>query len=139
MYGRQGGNSRETYQRGDVEMPALIFDEEQVKQVIDRVVERTFQMHYSWDWPGGVAFYGVCEAYEATGNEKYLTKLKEWVDENIEDGLPSLSVNGVSVGHCLLTLYQATGEQRYLDISIEMAEFLAKKRSGLPTAFSSIR
>ncbi|MBJ8192218.1 hypothetical protein JDS79_36285, partial [Bacillus cereus] len=44
---------------GDVEMPALIFDEEQVKQVIDRVVERTFQMHYSWDWPGGVAFYGA--------------------------------------------------------------------------------
>ncbi len=112
---------------GDVEMPALIFDEEQVKQVIDRVVERTFQMHYSWDWPGGVAFYGVCEAYEVTGNEKYLTKLKEWVDENIEDGLPSLSVNGVSVGHCLLTLYQATGEQKYLDIAIEMAEFLAKK------------
>ncbi len=35
---------------GDEEMPALIFDEEQIKQVIDRVVERTFQMDYSWDW-----------------------------------------------------------------------------------------
>ncbi|AWB46507.1 glycoside hydrolase 105 family protein [Paenibacillus sp. CAA11] len=108
-------------------MPKLVFDEEQVRKVIDRVVERTFNMDFSWDWPGGVAFYGVCEAYEATGNEDYLVKLKEWVDDNMEDGLPRLSVNGVSIGHSLLTLYQATGEEKYLDIAKEMADFLASK------------
>ncbi|GIO87350.1 unsaturated rhamnogalacturonyl hydrolase YesR [Paenibacillus faecis] len=105
-------------------MPALQFDEEEIKQIIDRVVDRTFRMDFSWDWPGGVAFYGVCEAYDATGNKAYLDQLKAWVDENIEDGLPKLSVNGVSIGHCLLTLYEATGEEKYMEIAKEMAEFL---------------
>lgn len=54
---------------GDVEMPALIFDEEQVKQVIDRVVERTFQMHYSWDWPGGVAFTEYAKRMKRQGTK----------------------------------------------------------------------
>jgi unsaturated rhamnogalacturonyl hydrolase len=108
-------------------MPAFTYDEAQIISAIDRVVERTLRMDFSWDWPGGVAFYGVCEAYEATGKEEYLVALKTWVDDNIADGLPKLSVNGVSIGHCLITLYQATGEQKYLDIAIEMAEFLTHK------------
>ncbi|MEI7025155.1 glycoside hydrolase family 88/105 protein [Paenibacillus sp. y28] len=105
-------------------MPALVFDEQEIKQVIDKVVHRTFQMDFDWDWPGGVAFYGVTEAYEATGNKEYLALLKAWVDEKLEDGLPKLSVNGISIGHTLLTLYKATGEQTYMDIAIQMAEFL---------------
>lgn len=108
-------------------MPAFTFDEEQIQNTIDRVVDRTLRMDFSWDWPGGVAFYGVCEAYEATGKEEYLIALKTWVDENLAEGLPKLSVNGVSIGHCLLTLYEATGDQKYLDIAIEMAEFLRGK------------
>lgn len=37
-------------------MPALVFDDQQIEFVIDRVVDRTFRMDFSWDWPGGVAF-----------------------------------------------------------------------------------
>lgn len=37
-------------------MAQLIFDEEKVTSVIDRIVKRTFQMDFAWDWPGGVAF-----------------------------------------------------------------------------------
>lgn len=55
-------------------MPALQFDEQHIRDVIDRVVERTFNMDFRWDWPGGVAFYGICEAYEATGKKEYLDK-----------------------------------------------------------------
>lgn len=112
---------------GALDMPALVYDEAKVKQTIDRVVERTFNMDFNWDWPGGVAYYGVCEAYEATGNEEYLTKLKAWVDEHMEDGLPKLSVNGVSIGHCLLTLYQVYQDEKYLNTAVEMAEFLKNK------------
>ncbi|WP_438351187.1 glycoside hydrolase family 88 protein [Paenibacillus sp. FA6] len=50
--------------------------------------------------------------------------MKGWVDDRIEDGLPKLSVNGVSVGHALITLYQATGEERYAEIIKRMADFL---------------
>ena len=56
-----------------MEMPQLQFDENHIRDVIDRVVDRTFRMDFSWDWPGGVAFYGVAEAYEATGNERYIS------------------------------------------------------------------
>ncbi|MGG6312552.1 glycoside hydrolase family 88/105 protein [Paenibacillus macerans] len=108
-------------------MPALAFEEEAVLAAIDRVVERTFNVDFRWDWPGGVAFYGVCEAYEATGNEVYLARLRAWVDEQMEDGLPKLSVNGVSLGHSLLTLHRATGEEKYLQTAIRMADFLQQE------------
>jgi unsaturated rhamnogalacturonyl hydrolase len=105
-------------------MPALQFNEKEIRTAIDRVVHRTFQMDFNWDWPGGVAFYGVTEAYEATGNEEYLELLKKWVDEQLEDGLPKLSVNAVSIGHSLLTLYKATQEKKYIEIAEQMADFL---------------
>ncbi|WP_248925132.1 glycoside hydrolase family 88 protein [Paenibacillus hamazuiensis] len=105
-------------------MPALEFDEKQILEAIDRVVQRTFQMDFNWDWPGGVAFYGVTEAYEATGKQEYIDMLKAWVDEQLEDGLPKLSVNAVSIGHSLLTLHKATGDQRYIDIATQMADYL---------------
>ncbi|WJH34384.1 glycoside hydrolase family 88 protein [Paenibacillus sp. CC-CFT747] len=105
-------------------MPKLVFDEQEIRSAIDRVVERTYRMDFSWDWPGGVAFYGVCEAYAATGKEEYLNGLKAWVDENMEDGLPKLSVNGVSIGHALLTLYEVTRDEKYLATATEMAEYL---------------
>ncbi|NOU96148.1 glycoside hydrolase 105 family protein [Paenibacillus sp. LMG 31456] len=105
-------------------MPALQFDENEIREVIDRVVHRTFQMDFNWDWPGGVAFYGVTEAYEATGKQEYLDLLKAWIDEQLEDGLPKLTVNAVSVGHSLLSLYKATGEDKYIEYAIQMADFL---------------
>ncbi len=105
-------------------MPKLMIDQTEIKDAIDRVVKRTFQMDFNWDWPAGVAFYGVAAAFEATGNEEYLELLKSWVEEQLEDGLPRLTVNAVSVGHTLISLYQATQDERYLDVAKEMAEFL---------------
>ncbi|UQZ82175.1 Unsaturated rhamnogalacturonyl hydrolase YesR [Paenibacillus konkukensis] len=105
-------------------MPALQYDENEIRTVIDRVVRRTFQMDFNWDWPGGVAFYGVTEAYEATGNKEYIELLKNWVDEQLEDGLPKLTVNAVSIGHSLISLYKATGEEKYIDFAVQMADFL---------------
>lgn len=108
-------------------MTQWVIDEERVRDAMDRVVERTFRMDFEWDWPAGVAFYGVCEAYAATGKAEYLERVKQWVDENLEEGLPKLSVNGVSVGHTLLTLHRETGEERYLETAVRMAEYLQKE------------
>lgn len=105
-------------------MPPLTFDEQEIRQAIDRVVDRTFGMDFNWDWPGGVAFYGICEAYEATGKTEYMDRLQAWVDEQLEDGLPKLSVNGVSIGHSLISLYRYTEDERYLNIARQMAEYL---------------
>ncbi|WP_088102017.1 glycoside hydrolase family 88/105 protein [Halalkalibacter urbisdiaboli] len=105
-------------------MKPLIFDEQEMVERIDRIVKRTFEMDLTWDWPAGVAFYGVGCAYLATKNEAYLTMLKDWIDEYIDFGIPPMSVNIVSMGHTLLTLYQETGEEKYLDLAKEKAEYL---------------
>lgn len=105
-------------------MPQLVLEENKVTQAIDRVVERTFKMDFGWDWPGGVALYGVSQAYEVTGEKKYLQQIKDWVDAELEDGLPKLTVNASSIGHILLTLYKETNEERYMEYAIQMADYL---------------
>ena len=85
------------------------------------------RMDMPWDWPCGVAYYGICEAYEVTKNEKYLQLVKDRVDEYIELGLPKWTVNTCSMGHCLITLYQHTGDEKYLDIAKSKVEYLEKE------------
>lgn len=53
-------------------MANLIFDKAQIEATIDKIVDRTMRMDMTWDWPCGVAYYGICEAYEVTKNERYL-------------------------------------------------------------------
>lgn len=98
--------------------------EEIIKQ-IERVAEKTFEVDMQWDWSAGVAFYGVACAYEATGNKKYLDLLKSWIDNYLEvDGLPDFTVNSIAMGHCLITLYEAVQEEKYLEIIRKKAEYL---------------
>lgn len=98
-------------------MAGLIFDKAQIEQTIDAVVARTMRMDMTWDWPCGVAYYGICEAYEVTGKQEYLKLVQDRVDEYIELGLPEWTVNTCSMGHCLITLYEHTGDERYLNIA----------------------
>lgn len=106
-------------------MLKLDFDEKEIRQVIDKIVKRTMRMDLTWDWPCGVAYYGIADAYEKTGNEEYLELLKNRVDELIELGLPSVwTVNACAMGHCLITLYKATGEQKYWDIVMSKIAYI---------------
>ena len=89
----------------------LNYDKAQLEAVVDKVAERTMNMDMTWDWPCGVAYYGITEAYEATGNKKYLDMVKERVDELISLGLPDFTVNTCAMGHVLLTLYKETGDE----------------------------
>lgn len=43
--------------------------------------------------------------------------MQDRVDEYIELGLPEWTVNTCSMGHCLITLYEHTGDERYLNIA----------------------
>ncbi|MBQ1290118.1 MAG: glycoside hydrolase family 88 protein, partial [Lachnospiraceae bacterium] len=108
-------------------MSILTYDKEQIKKVMDKVVERTMRMDMTWDWPCGVAYYGISKAYEVTGDEAYLKAMKDRVDEYIELGLPKVwTVNACAMGHCLITLYRATGDQRYWDILMSKIEYLRR-------------
>ena len=108
-------------------MGKLHYDEAKITDAMDRILERTKRMDLSWDWPCGVAYYGLAEAYEATKNKAYLDFLKERVDELMELGLPVLTVNTCAMGHCLITLYEATGEEKYMDIIRLKIQYLTEE------------
>lgn len=109
-------------------MSGLNYDKKQIENLIDLIVVRTMRMDLTWDWPCGVAYYGICKAYEVTKNEKYLNLVKERVDKYIELGLPKVwTVNTCAMGHCLITLYQATGDEKYWEIAMSKIEYLRKE------------
>lgn len=105
-------------------MASIQMDREQVLKAIDSIVRRTMNMDLTWDWPCGVAYYGICEAYRVTGNEDYLRLMKERVDEYIELGLPSWTVNTCAMGHCMLSLHEWTGEEKYKEIAKSKVDYI---------------
>ena len=105
-------------------MAGLNYNKAEMEEAIDRIVERTMRMDMPWDWPCGVAYYGISKAYEVTKNEKYLNLMKERVDEYIELGIPYGTVNICAMGHCCITLYEATEDARYWDIVMDKVKYL---------------
>ena len=99
--------------------------DEKVLSVIDATVRRTMRMDLTWDWPCGVAYHGICEAYKATGNKEYLQLLKDRIDEYRELGLPKVwTVNTCAMGHSMITLYEATGDEAYWEIAQSKLNYL---------------
>lgn len=111
----------------DMENSDAVISLEQLKTSMDQVARRTMQMDWAWDWPAGVAFYGITRAWEALGEQEYLDYLISWVDRYLARGIPKLTVNAVSLGHTLITLSHATGKDRYQAAVEEMAQFLATR------------
>ena len=105
-------------------MASIVFDKAQVMAAVDAIAEQTMRMDMMWDWPCGVAYLGICEAYRVTGNREYLDLLKARVDEYIELGLPSWTVNTCAMGHAMLTLYEVTGDEKYKDIALSKLDYL---------------
>ena len=102
----------------------LDYDKEKGLETIDLMVRKTMSMDLTWEWPCGVAYYGVSRAIEQTQNKEYVELLKTRIDEHIKYGLPSWTVNTCAMGHCLITLYEQTGEEKYWDIVMSKVEYL---------------
>ncbi|MBE5948896.1 MAG: glycoside hydrolase 105 family protein [Lachnospiraceae bacterium] len=108
-------------------MLKLDYDVKEINKAIDAVVRKTMTMDLTWDWPCGVAYYGISEAYRVTKNEDYLNFLIKWTDEYIEMGLPSWNVNACAMGHAMFSLYEATGDQKYLDLVMSKIDYLRNR------------
>lgn len=102
----------------------LSFDRDVIARDLDAVVRKTMAMDLTWDWPCGVAYYGVADAFATTQNEEYLDLLKGRVDEFIGLGLPAWTVNTCAMGHSLISLYEATGDEQYWDVALTKLDYL---------------
>ncbi len=108
-------------------MLKLKYDETELIKVMDQVVRKTMTMDLTWEWPCGVAYYGITRAYEATKKEEYLNFLLKWTDDYLELGLPDFNVNTCAMGHTLITLFDETGNQKYWDIVMQMLDYLQNR------------
>lgn len=105
-------------------MAGIVFDKERVLSAIDAIVHQTMNMDMMWDWPCGVAYLGICEAWRVTGRQEYLDLLKARVDEYLELGLPNWTVNTCAMGHAMLTLHEATGDETYKKVAQSKIDYL---------------
>jgi len=101
--------------------------ESELRTAIGQVADYTFGMDLTWDWPCGVAYYGISRAFEVTGEQTYLERMAAWCDEYIEAGLPVWTVNACAMGHMLITLYEETKDRRYLDLVLSKVDYLENK------------
>lgn len=105
-------------------MAHIDFDRDRVLTAVDAIVRQTMNMDMPWDWPCGVAYFGICEAYRVTGKQEYLDLLRARVDEYMQLGLPVFTVNTCAMGHALLTLAEVTGEAKYREIAERKIDYL---------------
>ncbi|MDC7232063.1 MAG: glycoside hydrolase family 88 protein [Spirochaetales bacterium] len=108
-------------------MLKIDYKREDIIKVIDTVVRKTMSMDLTWEWPCGVAYYGVADAWYKTGNDEYIQMLKEWTDEYLELGLPDYTVNTCAMGHMLLTLHEVTEDEKYWKVIMEKVTYLREK------------
>ena len=109
-------------------MNDMTFDTEEMVSIMDKIIDRTMQMDLIWEWEAGVAYYGICRAYEVLKDESYLELVKLRIDELIDLGLhEEWSVNKCAMGHCLITLYEATGEEKYWNLVTSKIAYLQNK------------
>ena len=109
------------------DMIKLDYDKNIVLDKIDKMVRKTLSMDMVWDWPCGVGYYGISEAIAVTKNSEYIDGLKERVDYYMTLGLPAWNVKACAMGHCLLSLYSITGEEKYLDTVMSKIDYLQNK------------
>ena len=69
-----------------------------------------------WEWPSGVALYGIYKTWRQTGDPAILDYLKGWYDDQLSrPEQPHRNVNTVAPALALVCLYEETREPRYLE------------------------
>ena len=63
---------------------------------------------HGWDWPHGVALYGLWRLYEVTGDTRPRTVIIDWFEDHWRRGTPTKNINSVAP---MLTLACLAGEE----------------------------
>ena len=76
-----------------------------------------------WDWPQGVALFGMYLYYKETGDREILAYLKDWFKRNIEQGLPVKNINTMCPMLTLTYLYEETKDKAHLKLLKEWLDY----------------
>ena len=69
----------------------------------------------NWEWPTGVALYGIYKTYQQSGDRAILNYLTGWYDDMLSrPEKPHRNVNTVAPMLALTCVYQETGKAEYL-------------------------
>lgn len=111
------------------------FDPKEMKQLADKVldvlrkpvVDKDGRSHLTmdrWEWPSGVALYGIYKTYEKTGDEDTLNYLIDWFNRELKKPAPHRNVNTVGPMLTLVCLYETTKNEEYLPHILSWAQWV---------------
>lgn len=78
----------------------------------------------NWEWPTGVALYGVYKTYRQTRNPDTLAYLVGWYDDMLAREAPHRNVNTVAPVLTLVCLYDETANPAYLPVIESWADWV---------------
>lgn len=71
----------------------------------------------NWEWPTGVALYGIYKTYQQSGDRKILDYLISWYDDMLSrEEKPHRNVNTVAPVLALTCIYEETKDEKYLPV-----------------------
>ncbi|WP_042461875.1 beta-galactosidase BglB [Neobacillus dielmonensis] len=77
-----------------------------------------------WNWPQGVALYGIYKFWRLTKNERALRIVQDWFDARFKEGVPPKNVNTMAPLLTLAFMYEDTRDQRYVPYLETWAEWV---------------
>ena len=82
----------------------------------------------SWEWPTGVALYGIYKTYRQSGDRAILDYLSGWYDDMLSrEQQPHRNVNTVAPVLTLTCLYEETGNAAYLPVIESWLDWVLKE------------
>lgn len=98
--------------------------EEYLKKLCGYITSGSCPRMDYWQWGQGVCIYALGEAYKKNKDKKCLDYIFEWLKEHIERKQPGMSVNTTTPLNGVLTLYEITGNDEYMQLCHEFAEYI---------------
>lgn len=78
----------------------------------------------NWEWPTGVALYGVWKTYKRSGDRSILEYLENWYARRLAMDPPHRNVNTVAPMLALTCIYEETRNEAYLSHIVSWAEWV---------------
>lgn len=77
-----------------------------------------------WEWPQGVALFGLYLYYKETNDKKYYDMIIDYFEKHIKKGIPDKNVNTTCPMLTMAYIYEECGDERYLKLCKEWLEFI---------------